>query len=252
MGSVLLEALIVATLGMALAFAANSWRSDGLEVSRDYFPQSMAVDQGQARAPQDEAPRAQGSAGKQPPTEIAGPSGNEGSQPEGATAEGQPGRGAADALAHHPEHGEAGAEIHAHVAERLASKGLSAVTHDEAEALWRDPMYQEYEATVFLDARRAEQYSEGHIPGAWHFDPFYPERTIDELLPLLASAMTIVVYCKGGECDDSESAALYLLNLGAADPSRLSIYVGGIDGWTAAQLPVERGLRGSGELSDAP
>lgn len=252
MGNVLLEALIVAALGMGLAFAANSWRSDGLEVSRDYFPQSLTGDRGQESIPQTDPPPEEGSATEQPPAALAAPQASEDSQPSSVTAEAQPAHEPADPLPGHVDHGAAGSEIHAHVAERLASKGLTAVSHDDAEALWRDPMFQEYEATVFLDARREEQYSEGHIPGAWHFDPFYPERSIDDLLPLLTSAMTIVVYCKGGECDDSESAALYLLNLGAADPGRLSIYVGGVEAWTAAQLPMERGLRGSGELSDAP
>ena len=220
MSNVLLEALCVTALGVGLAFATNSWRDDGLELTRDYFPQGLGDSEEPVSAAVDEALTDSPAASEVP--EVTD-------------------------LDHH---GDPASQIHAHVADRLAEKGLTAVSHDDAVALWRDPMFQEYEATVFLDARRVEQYDEGHIPGAWHFDPFYPERTIDDLLPLLSSAMTIVVYCKGGECDDSESAALYLLNLGAADSSRLSIYVGGIEAWTAAQLPIEQGQRGSGEGGD--
>ena len=242
MSSVLLEALIVAALGMGLAFAANSWRADGLELGRDYFPQSLTSKPGPESRQQGDPPRAQGSATDPAPDAPDALDDGEDLTSHERTA----------AITDLHEVAGPGDAIHAHVAERLAEKGLTAVSHLDAEALWRDPMFHEYEATIFLDARRAEQYSEGHIPGAWHFDPFYPERSIDELLPLLTSAMTIVVYCKGGECDDSESAALFLLNLGAADPGRLSIYVGGVEAWTAAQLPLERGLRGSGELSETP
>lgn len=235
MGSVLLEALIVSTLGLALALAANSWRADGLQLDRDYFPREQLSAAATPAAVPD-SPVAADPTAATPPGAATEDAATEDAVTEGAATEGA----ATAALA---------LEIEPAVAARLAEKGLSAVSHGEALALWRDPMFQEYEATVFLDARRAEQYDEGHIPGALHFDPFYPERTIDALLQRLPSAMTIVIYCKGGECDDSESAALYLINLGAVDPSRLSIYAGGMEAWRAAELPLEQGPRGSGAVS---
>ncbi|MFT7462259.1 MAG: rhodanese-related sulfurtransferase [Pseudohongiellaceae bacterium] len=238
MGSVLLEALIVSAIGVALALAANGLRSDGLQLDRDYFPKGREPVVEQVDAELDLPAESLGSA----EVETPDPADDEqlaDAQPVAAISE-----VSSTALLHGAE--AAVDLVDQEVAARLAEKGLTAVSHEAALALWRDPMYQEYEATVFLDARRAEQYEAGHIPGAWHFDPFYPERYIDTLLPQLASALTIVVYCKGGECDDSESAALYLMNLGAADASRLSIYVGGMEAWTAAELPLEQGERGSG------
>ena len=41
MGSVLLEALIVTALGLVVALGANGLRTDGLQLDRDYFPQSV-------------------------------------------------------------------------------------------------------------------------------------------------------------------------------------------------------------------
>jgi len=214
MGSVLLEALIVTAVGLVIALGANGLRADGLQLERDYFPQSV-----EAHPATDDA--------QQTPAVAA--SVDTPAEPVAADRDG----------------------LDADVVARLAAKNLVAVGHQATVALWRDPMFQEYEATLFLDARREEQYADGHIPGARHFDPFYPERFLDELLPLLPSAMMIVVYCAGGECDDSESAALFLLNLGAVDPSQLSIYAGGMHAWKTAGLPVERGERGSGDMIES-
>ena len=52
--------------------------------------------------------------------------------------------------------------------------------------------------------------------------------------------MEIVVYCNGGDCEDSESAALFLLGLGA-DPERIRVFTGGITEWTERGMPLEQG-----------
>jgi rhodanese-related sulfurtransferase len=56
-----------------------------------------------------------------------------------------------------------------------------------------------------------------------------------------------VVYCHGGDCDDSESAAILLRDVGIAT-RKLFIYTGGIPEWTTNGLPVEIGGRNSGNL----
>ena len=56
-----------------------------------------------------------------------------------------------------------------------------------------------------------------------------------------------MVYCNGGDCDDSESAAILLRNVGIPN-LKLFVYVGGIKQWMANGLPVETGARNSGNL----
>jgi len=131
------------------------------------------------------------------------------------------------------------------VRERLAQLGLNVLEHDAVVALFQDELY-EAEAYVFVDARNDEHYREGHIPGAWPYDHYRFERYIDDLKPYLETAMTIVVYCYGKDCTDSELAAQQLMNLGV-EREKINVYVAGIQGWKDAGLPVERGERNSGE-----
>jgi rhodanese-related sulfurtransferase len=130
------------------------------------------------------------------------------------------------------------------VTQRLAAKGIGVVGTKEAEQLFRDPQYDQ-ELIVFVDARDDHHYQAGHIPGAFQFDRYYPEKYLPTVLPACISAAKIVVYCTGGKCEDSEFAALALLDAGMP-ADKLSVYVGGINEWTAAKLPLETGARKSG------
>jgi rhodanese-related sulfurtransferase len=102
---------------------------------------------------------------------------------------------------------------------------------------------------VFIDARDEEHYLGGHIPGAYEFDPYRPEKYFPGVMPACQAAEQIVVYCHGGDCDDSQSAAHLLREVGI--PARkLSIYEGGITDWGTTHQPVETGARNSGNLSN--
>jgi rhodanese-related sulfurtransferase len=103
---------------------------------------------------------------------------------------------------------------------------------------------------VFIDARDESHYREGHIPGACEFDPYRPDKYFAAILPICRAAEQIVVYCNGGDCDDSETAAILLRNVGIAN-QKLFIYGGGITEWTDNNLPVETGARNSGNLRGA-
>src|SRR5690242_6842554 len=63
------------------------------------------------------------------------------------------------------------------VAAQLKAKGLQTVDGDQAAQLFRDPRYQQ-ELIVFVDARDDEHYQAGHIPGAYQFDRYHPEKYI--------------------------------------------------------------------------
>jgi rhodanese-related sulfurtransferase len=132
------------------------------------------------------------------------------------------------------------------LAAELKAKGLQLADHNQVLQLFHDPRFQQ-NRVVFLDARDETHYRSGHIPGAYEFDPYHPEKYFDTVLPVCRAAEQIVVYCNGGDCDDSETAALLLRDIGIAN-QELVVYGGGITEWTASNLPVELGERNSGNL----
>jgi rhodanese-related sulfurtransferase len=103
-------------------------------------------------------------------------------------------------------------------------------------------------AIVFIDARDEEHYLGGHVPGAYEFDPYYPEKYFPAVLPVCRAAEQIVVYCSGGDCDDSQKAALLLRDMGLTN-QKIFVYGGGITEWTTTHQPVETGGRNSGNVN---
>lgn len=103
-------------------------------------------------------------------------------------------------------------------------------------------------AIVFIDARDEEHYLGGHVPGAYEFDPYYPEKYFPAVLPVCQAAEQIVVYCNGGDCDDSKTAALLLRDTGMIN-QKIFVYGGGITEWTNNHQPVETGARNSGNVN---
>lgn len=105
---------------------------------------------------------------------------------------------------------------------------------DDAEALHK-------EGRLFLDARRTSVYADGHIAGArnlpvWESDidgrvKAFFEEGLDQNAP-------IVIYCSGGDCEDSHMLAekLYMVGFNA-----IYIYKDGFPGWTKRGLPVSKG-----------
>jgi rhodanese-related sulfurtransferase len=132
------------------------------------------------------------------------------------------------------------------VAARLREKGLQAIEGKDAAQLFHDPQY-ELEGIVFVDARDDRHYQDGHVPGAYQFDRYYPEKHLPTVLPPCLAAAKVVVYCTGGSCEDSEFAALALKDAGVP-ADRLMVYIGGMTEWATNGLPVEIGARKSGTL----
>jgi len=135
-------------------------------------------------------------------------------------------------------------------AQRLAAilkeKGLQLIDTPRAAQLFQDPRHSQG-IVVFIDARDEQRYQAGHIPGAYELDPYRPEKYFAAALPVCQAAEQIVVYCNGGDCDDSETAAILLRDIGIAN-QKLLVYGGGITEWTTNGLPVEVGGRNSGDL----
>jgi rhodanese-related sulfurtransferase len=98
--------------------------------------------------------------------------------------------------------------------------------------------YAEAHAALILDARDAEEYREGHVPGARNLT--YEQAATDPALieKLDPGGRPIIVYCGGGECEVSMHLAEELIGSGF---SRVAVYLGGFPEWHAANKPVERG-----------
>jgi rhodanese-related sulfurtransferase len=132
--------------------------------------------------------------------------------------------------------------------DRLKAQGLNLIKRPEVEALFHDPRAQQ-NVILFIDARGEEDYQKGHIPGACEFDPYYPEKYVSTVLPLCEIAEQLVVYCTGGDCEDSQAAAVFLRNAGIPG-EKLFVYGGGMTEWETNGLAVERGARNSGDIHE--
>src|SRR5262245_15502874 len=96
---------------------------------------------------------------------------------------------------------------------RLQQHGLKPITSSEVFELFRDPRYEQG-LIVFVDARDDDHFAVGHIPKAWQLNHYRPEGYLPVVLPACLSAMKVIVYCNGGQCDDSEFAAVMLREAG--------------------------------------
>jgi rhodanese-related sulfurtransferase len=94
--------------------------------------------------------------------------------------------------------------------------------------------YLRNDSRLLVDARPAEEYARGHIPGAISlpFESMDPQGVAQ----VIASAKAPVFYCSGVECDDSLLLALELRKLGRVDGA---IFIGGMDLWRAEMLSIE-------------
>ncbi len=135
-------------------------------------------------------------------------------------------------------------------ADRLRAQGVAVADHAQAARLFRDPR-RVLESIIFIDAREERHYAAGHVPGAYPFDPFRPEIHLPELLPVCLTADTILIYCTGGDCEDSALAAQTLSEAGVAT-EKLAVYPGGLAEWETNGQPIEIGPRDSGNLRAKP
>jgi rhodanese-related sulfurtransferase len=135
------------------------------------------------------------------------------------------------------------------LAARLKAQGLHLVASNRVAQLFRDLRYEQG-LVVFVDARDDQCYQEGHIPGAYQFDHYHAENYLGTVLPVCQVAEQIVIYCHGGDCEDSEFAALTLSGAGVPK-EKLFVFGGGMTEWVANGLPLEVGARRSGNLRPA-
>ena len=135
------------------------------------------------------------------------------------------------------------------LATRLRANGLQLADSNQVTQLFRDPR-REQDGIIFIDSRDEDHYRAGHIPGAYHFDRFRPERHLTNVLQVCLSAQEMVFYCNGGDCDDSEHAAIMLRDSIGIPKEKLLVYGGGMTEWATNGLPVEVGPRNSGQITN--
>lgn len=113
---------------------------------------------------------------------------------------------------------------------RAPDEGIRVVTIEEARHVVESGM-------AVIDARREEDYAEGHLPGAMLLDYYDMGKYRDQVLPRLSQDQTIMVYCSEPTCEDSELLANELFLLGY---TKLLVFKGGYAEWSAAGFPIER------------
>ena len=97
---------------------------------------------------------------------------------------------------------------------------------------------------LFLDARRTSVYERGHIPGARPFSVW--ESDIDEKVNKLFAErsdprdqnLPIVIYCSGGDCEDSHMLAQKLWGI---QFNNVYVYKDGFPDWQKRGQPVHTG-----------
>ena len=111
--------------------------------------------------------------------------------------------------------------------------GIRTATLEDAQRILDEGMH------FIFDARSPTDFEAGHLPGAMLFyseemDTYFPEYAM-----MLTPEQGVMVYCSGKACDESLLVSKMLFEQGFTN---VHLFAGGMEEWTAAGLPTERGL----------
>ena len=111
------------------------------------------------------------------------------------------------------------------------AKGISELGLEEARALYEE------RTGVFVDARSAKEFGEGHIPGALllPLDDF--DEAVSSWTDLIPFDTLMITYCAGAGCESSWDVAELLKEEGY---SQVKVFFGGWGEWKDAGYPVEK------------
>jgi rhodanese-related sulfurtransferase len=93
-------------------------------------------------------------------------------------------------------------------------------------------------AALFVDAREAPEYAEGHIAGALSVPFDDAVRNPALLEPFKRAGKPLILYCSGGDCELSKDLAKNMLADGIR---KVLVFTDGLPAWKAAGYPVEAG-----------
>ncbi len=96
---------------------------------------------------------------------------------------------------------------------------------------------------LFLDARRTNLYRDGHIAGARPFSVW--EADVDDKVKALFAegldqSAPVVIYCSGGDCEDSHMLGQKLYMVGF---DNVLVYKDGYPDWVKRGLPIKKGAQ---------
>lgn len=235
----LAEAGALAVLAIACALVSNAFaaKERRLELPGDY-PAAFSVPKPPAPVPFEAAPAPEAAepaspapaadsaatapaAGTAPKRPDAGPAPAPAPQERPSAAPASPSAPdrAAELLARFPPHGQPNVEITGDAAAWLHARGA-----------------------LFLDARRSKDFAEGHVSGARSF-PVWEAAIVKERVEALVAegrdqALPVVLYCTGGDCEDSHMLAQTLFGAGFEN---LLVYRDGFPDWKARGGAVAAG-----------
>ena len=122
----------------------------------------------------------------------------------------------------------------------VAEPGFQTISFADVVDVFNDPD-TELGLNVFIDARKAEPYKEGHIPGAIRCDPYEGGECVEELVEVAAVADRVIAYCNGGNCEDSIFICRDLLAAGL-DCGIVYLFEGGWEEWKrSGSVPLATG-----------
>ena len=109
-------------------------------------------------------------------------------------------------------------------------QGVKTLDLAQAYQTWQE------KRTLFVDARKAEEYRELHVQGAVNVPPeTWAELSASELMKM-ERARELVVYCSQESCDDALKLAK---KLRAAGFTRVMAFTGGFRAWDEAGYPAD-------------
>jgi rhodanese-related sulfurtransferase len=120
------------------------------------------------------------------------------------------------------------------------SSGLQAIGMKLAVEWYDDPKTAGMQY-IWVDARKLEQYAEGHIPFAHLMYHYQVDDYLPLLMPMLQVAEKIIVYCGGGDCEDSILLARYLVEDAGLPFDKVYVFEKGMEGWLAGGHPIQKG-----------
>jgi len=217
------EAISLGAIGLIVGFGGNALRgSDAIKPLRNYFAKGVRPSSADSDKPRKADP---------PPR----PNARSGSAVAG-TPESKP-------EIENSTNGDAESPNATNGPDESASKKLEhafqEIHFDEVVDAFNDPRA----ATghfVFVDARRDDLYEAGHIPGAIQCDHYRLENYIQNVIDRVDGAEKVIVYCGGGNCEDSIFVCTDLQDFDVPF-GMIYLYPGGWKEWSAKGMPSETG-----------
>lgn len=235
------QAVILVVIGLAIGLAVNPVRGKNhINLQRDYRPKVPTVAQADTPAadpsPVDEAGQAE-PAPLPRETEASSTSADADASIEAAAEE-------ASDESSRDEVGEATATLQrtqqpAEPAGPTQEHPFKVVNLQDVIKIFNDEKTQ-WGAHRFVDARADHPYEAGHIPGALQCDYYRLDYYLMDTLSQVYGADKIVVYCNGGDCEDSLYVCGELLN-SEIPWDNIYLFKGGWEAWNDSGMPIETG-----------